>query len=198
MTTVLVVEDDEVLRNFVGAVLRDSQYAVAIADNGQSALDSLDTVSPDLVLSDLMMPTINGKELALKMQADPAYRNIPVILITAQDNIPELEQCRFVAVLRKPFDISTLLGTEEARRITERIEWHYTPEHGSWLNMAEIELSALGQQCLDRRIPGQESLAKEVAAWERGRNNAQVTINWQFTTADARIKLRHLYPTVTI
>ena len=111
MTTVLVVEDDEVLRNFVGEVLRDSQYAVAIADNGQSALDSLDTVSPDLVLSDLMMPTMNGKELALKMQADPAYRNIPVILMTALHNIPELEQCRFVAVLRKPFDISTLLGT---------------------------------------------------------------------------------------
>ena len=97
-----------------------------------------------------------------------------------------------------PWVLYESFSPEEARRISERIEWHYTPEHGSWLNMAEIELSALGQQCLDRRIPDTETLAKEVAAWECDRNNAQVTINWQFTTADARIKLRHLYPTVTI
>ena len=97
-----------------------------------------------------------------------------------------------------PWVLYESFSPEEARRISERIEWHYTPEHGSWLNMAEIELSALGQQCLDRRIPERETLAKEVAAWECDRNNAQVTINWQFTTADARIKLRHLYPTVTI
>lgn len=97
-----------------------------------------------------------------------------------------------------PWVLYECFSPEEARRISERIEWHYTPEHGSWLNMAEIELSALGQQCLDRRIPDRGTLAKEVAAWECERNNAQVTINWQFTTADARIKLRHLYPTVTI
>lgn len=97
-----------------------------------------------------------------------------------------------------PWVLYESFSPEEARRISERIEWHYTPEHGSWLNMAEIELSALGQQCLNRRISDQQTLAKEVAAWERERNNAQVTINWQFTTADARIKLRHLYPTITI
>jgi DDE superfamily endonuclease len=97
-----------------------------------------------------------------------------------------------------PWVLYECFSPEEARRISERIEWHYTPEHGSWLNMAEIELSALGQQCLDRRIPNIETLTKEVAAWEEKRNNAQVTINWQFTTVDARIKLRHLYPTVTI
>jgi hypothetical protein len=97
-----------------------------------------------------------------------------------------------------PWVLYENFSPQEARRISERIEWHYTPEHGSWLNMAEIELSALGQQCLDRRIPARETLAKEVAAWECDRNNAHVTINWQFTTADARIKLRHLYPTITI
>ncbi len=97
-----------------------------------------------------------------------------------------------------PWVLYECFSAEEARRISERIEWHYTPEHGSWLNMAEIELSALGQQCLDRRIKDRGTLAKEVAAWECERNNAQVTINWQFTTADARIKLRHLYPTLTI
>jgi hypothetical protein len=82
----------------------------------------------------------------------------------------------------------------EARRILDRLELHYTPKHGSWLNMAEIELSALGRQCLDRRIPDQEELRQEVAAWEARRNSAQARTEWRFTTADARIKLKHLYP----
>lgn len=82
----------------------------------------------------------------------------------------------------------------EAHRINQKIEWHYTPEHGSWLNMAEIELSVLSRQCLNRRIPDKETLTAEVAAWEQARNTARTTINWQFTTADARIKLRRLYP----
>lgn len=82
----------------------------------------------------------------------------------------------------------------EARRIAAKLEWHYTPEHGSWLNMAEIELSVLSSQCLNRRIPDRATLEREVQAWEQGRNAAQVTIDWQFTTADARIKLKRLYP----
>jgi DDE superfamily endonuclease len=87
---------------------------------------------------------------------------------------------------------------EEARRILDRLELHYTPKHGSWLNMAEIELSVLGRQCLDRRIPEQEMLRQEVAAWEASRNSAQATTEWRFTTADARIKLKHLYPVTLI
>jgi transposase len=82
----------------------------------------------------------------------------------------------------------------EAHRINQKIEWHYTPEHGSWLNMAECELSVLARQCLARRIPDIATLTKEALAWETHRNAKQVTINWQFTTADARIKLRRLYP----
>jgi transposase len=88
------------------------------------------------------------------------------------------------------------LGPARARRIAERLEWHYTPRHGSWLNMAEIELAALSKQCLGRRIESAERLAREVAAWEYERNERQVGVNWQFTTAKARVKLRHLYPTV--
>ena len=83
---------------------------------------------------------------------------------------------------------------EEAHRVAARIEWHYTPEHGSWLNMAECELSVLARQCLDRRIPDIETLTREAACWEQRRNGMQVKIHWQFTTADARIKLRRLYP----
>ena len=82
-----------------------------------------------------------------------------------------------------------------ARRIAEKLEWHYTPRHGSWLNMAEIELAALGKQCLGRRIGSREELAREAAAWEEERNERQVEVQWQFTTAKARVKLRRLYPT---
>ena len=82
----------------------------------------------------------------------------------------------------------------EARRIAQRLEWHYTPEHASWLNMAEIELSVLSRQCLSRRIGDSQTLSREVAAWEQQRNTAGAKIDWQFTTADARIKLRRLYP----
>jgi hypothetical protein len=82
----------------------------------------------------------------------------------------------------------------EARRLLQRIEWHYTPEHGSWLNAAEIELAALASQCLHRRIESQAYLTSEALAWQDKRNAAPVKVNWQFTTHDARLKLRHLYP----
>lgn len=85
---------------------------------------------------------------------------------------------------------------EEARRIANKIEWHYTPEHGSWLNIAEIELSVLSRQCLSRRVADADTLEKRVAIWERQRNSAQVTVDWQFTAADARIKLKRLYPEI--
>src|SRR5262249_30585171 len=85
---------------------------------------------------------------------------------------------------------------EQARRIAERLEVHQAPKHGSWLNVAEIELSVLARQCLDRRIETREEWEREVAAWEEQRNERGVAVRWQFTTADARIKLRRLYPTV--
>jgi hypothetical protein len=82
----------------------------------------------------------------------------------------------------------------EAKRLADKLEIHYTPKHGSWLNMAEIELGVLAAQCLDRRLPDRATLEREVAAWEQERNAATRTIRWRFTTADARIKLKHLYP----
>jgi len=82
----------------------------------------------------------------------------------------------------------------EARRLIERFEFHYTPKHGSWLNMAEIELSALVRQCLDRRIPDKDILIREVKSWEDQRNSEVIKVHWQFTTADARVKLKNLYP----
>ena len=94
----------------------------------------------------------------------------------------------------KPASLYEAFPAAEARKLVERFEWHYTPKHGSWLNMAESELSVLSGQCLDRRIPDKQTLTEEVAAWEHARNKKHVKADWQFTTADARVKLKRLYP----
>ena len=85
----------------------------------------------------------------------------------------------------------------EAKRILDKLDIHYTPKHGSWLNMAEIELSVLSRQCLDRRIGDVQTLTNEVNAWQKDRNNKTSKMTWRFTTADARIKLKKLYPSIT-
>ena len=94
----------------------------------------------------------------------------------------------------KPASLYEAFPPAEARRLVERFEWHYTPKHGSWLDMAESELGILSSQCLNRRIPDQQVLKDEVGAWVADRNSKHAKANWQFTTADARVKLRRLYP----
>jgi len=96
----------------------------------------------------------------------------------------------------KPASLYEAFPAAEARRLVERFEWHYTPKHGSWLDMAESELSVLSCQCLDRRVPDKDTLTKEVAAWHNERNKTHAKADWQFTTADARVKLKRLYPTL--
>jgi hypothetical protein len=96
----------------------------------------------------------------------------------------------------KPASLYEAFPAVEARRLVERFEWHYTPKHGSWLDMAESELSVLSSQCLDRRIPDKQTLIEEVNAWEANRNKHHTKADWQFTTADARVKLKRLYPTI--
>jgi DDE superfamily endonuclease len=95
-----------------------------------------------------------------------------------------------------PASLYEAFAPAEAKRLADRLEIHYTPKHGSWLNMAEIELSVLASQCLDRRLPDQATLAREAEGWERERNGRGSKIDWRFTTADARIKLKHLYPSL--
>ncbi len=112
---------------------------------------------------------------------------------------PEAEQ--LVLVLdnlntHTPASLYEAFPPAEAKRLADKLEIHYTPKHGSWLNMAEIELSVVAEQCLDRRLPDRPTLEREVAAWEQRRNAATRTIDWRFTTADARIKLKHLYPSL--
>jgi len=94
----------------------------------------------------------------------------------------------------KPASLYETFPAPEARRLVERFEWHYTPKHGSWLDLAESELSVLSGQCLDRRIADKHTLVEEVAAWEASRNNNNNKADWQFTTANARLKLKRLYP----
>ncbi len=126
-----------------------------------------------------------GKDWAwwIKGMLDERYPNAVQIRLIL-DNL----NTHCLASLYKTFE------PQEAWRLAERLEIHYTPKHGSWLNMAEIELSALSVQCLDRRIPDFETMQSHVAAWENDRNNRQSKINWHFFTNDARAKLKHLYP----
>jgi hypothetical protein len=105
-------------------------------------------------------------------------------IVLVQDNL----------ATHKPASLYEAFPPAEARRLVERFEWHYTPKHGSWLDMAESELSVLATQCLDRRIPDKLKLIEEVVAWEEHRNKHHAKANWQFTTADARVKLKRLYP----
>ena len=95
---------------------------------------------------------------------------------------------------RKPASLCEEFLPERARRIAERLEWHDTPKHGSWLNVAEVELSVLARQCLGRRIESLEEMGREVAAWAGERNERGVEVKWWFTTAEARIKFHRLYP----
>jgi transposase len=95
-----------------------------------------------------------------------------------------------------PASLYEAFEPEEARRLAGKLEIHYTPKHGSWLNMAEIELSVLGRQCLDRRVPDFETLRAEVRAWQERRDAAGGKIDWRFDTEDARIKLKRLYPSL--
>ena len=96
----------------------------------------------------------------------------------------------------KPASLYEPFPASEARRLVERFEWHYTPKHGSWLDLAESELSVLSGQCLDRRIADKQTPVEEVAAWEATRNKNHTKADWQFTTADARVKLKRLHPSL--
>jgi hypothetical protein len=117
----------------------------------------------------------------------------------ADRHYPHVEKIRLVMDnlnTHKPASLYETFLPEEAKRIWDRFEFIYTPKHGSWLNMAEIELHVLTGQCLNRRIGDMETMKKEVFAWQRDRNNRNAKINWRFTNDNARIKLKKLYPTI--
>ncbi|MBV8092057.1 MAG: IS630 family transposase [Acetobacteraceae bacterium] len=119
---------------------------------------------------------------------DLSDRHFPAAskIVLVQDNLST----------HKPAALYEAFPAAEARRLVERFEWHYTPKHGSWLNMAESDLAVLSSQCLSRRIPDKHALIDEIAAWQESRNGSHAKADWQFTTADARIKLKRLYPAI--
>jgi hypothetical protein len=121
----------------------------------------------------------------LKELSDTHFPQVSKIVLV-QDNLNT----------HKPASLYEAFPAAEARRLVERFEWHYTPKHGSWLDMAESELSVLSCQCLDQRIPDKDTLITHVNAWQNQRNKTNAKADWQFTTADARIKLKRLYPTL--
>lgn len=121
----------------------------------------------------------------LRKLSDETYPEAERIVVV-QDNLNT----------HSPASLYEAFEPAEAKRLAERFEFHYTPKHGSWLDMAEIELGILGRQCLSRRIENVEGLRREVKSWESVRNAAGTKVDWQFTTADARIKLKKLYPSV--
>ena len=124
-----------------------------------------------------------------------------VLRYLSDDEYPDVEKIVLVTDnlnIHSPSCLYERFEPIEARRLAQRFEWHYTPEHGSWLNMAEIELSILSRQCIKRRIPNKQTLATEVAVWEKDRNNLKAQINWQFKPDNARIKLKRLYPVTII
>lgn len=121
----------------------------------------------------------------MKALVDDFYPDADLIRVV-QDNLNT----------HKPASLYEAFAPREAKRILSRLEFHYTPKHGSWLNMAEIEVNVLANQCLDRRIGQKACLTSEIAAWEAHRNQKAASTNWRFTTDDARIKLRRLYPSL--
>ena len=119
--------------------------------------------------------------------------------LLVDEYFPTAERIRLVVDNLNTHTPAALYGVfppHEARRITRKLEFHYTPKHGSWLNMAECELAVLAGQCLDRRISNIETLREEIAAWQGPRNQRQTKIHWQFSTDVARVKLKRLYPPV--
>jgi len=118
----------------------------------------------------------------------------------ADQHYPSAQKIRLVMDnlgTHKPAALYEAFPPQEAKRLWDRYEFIYTPKHGSWLNMAEIEINVLMGQCLNRRIDKIETMKQEVSAWQQDRNNKQSTINWQFTTDSARVKLKRLYPTIS-
>lgn len=145
----------------------------------------------------LAVEPLTGKRTVRVTERRTALDFADELRILVEENYPDAERIVLVTDnlnTHTPACLYARFAPEQARRIAARIEWHYTPEHGSWLNVAECELSILARQCLNRRIPDKTTLEREVAAWQDQRNAQQVTIDWQFTTPDARIKLKRLYP----
>ena len=156
--------------------------------------------SPVGVLNKYQVYQMRQDSCGARLIANFPTQNLPCFFCAyLLTDFPDAQKLRVVQdnyTTHSPASLYKAFDPEEAHRILNRLEFCHTPKHGSWLNMAEIELSVLGRQCLDRRIPDTETLQKEIEAWQENRNHEETWIDWRFTTADARVKLRRLYPSI--
>lgn len=147
----------------------------------------------------LFAPLEGWRHVAVRAQRT-AVDYAHILKDLADTHLPDAEKITLVQDnlnTHRPASLYQAFPPTEARRIAGRFEWHYTPKHGSWLNIAECELSILARQCLDRRIPDRAKLETEIRAWTKHRNSDSAKVNWRFSTDDARIKLAHLYPQIS-
>ena len=183
---------DETSKQLLGQVT-----APTPAEPGRAAREDYEYVRHGTANLFMMCEPLAGRRQVKVTHRRTAVDFAQVLKELADVHYPEAE--KIVLVMdnlntHKAASLYEAFSPQEARRLIDRFEIHYTPKHGSWLNMAEIELGVLGKQCLDRRTQSQEELAPEVAAWAMKRNGSGQTIDWRFTTQDARIKLKRLYP----
>ena len=169
----------------VGKKIAFKKYVVRLSAEERAQLDELirkGRRSAQLLTKARILLKADVSELGVGWSDSRIPDTAKIVLV--QDNLNT----------HKPASLYEAFPAVEARRLVERFEWHYTPKHGSWLDMAESELGVLASQCLDRRIADKQILAHEVNAWQDHRNKHHAKANWQFKTADARVKLKRLYP----
>jgi len=182
-----------------GKELHDTPYGTLPRQPGQVARQDYEYVRNGVCNLFLAVEPLRGWRKVRVTERRTAQDFAEQLRLLVDEDYPEAEKIVLVTDNLNTHSTACLyerFAAAEARRIAAKIEWHYTPEHGSWLNMAECELSVFARQCLARRIPDIETLTRGATAWEEKRNQARVKIDWQFTTDDARIKLKRLYPIV--
>jgi len=182
-----------------GKELHDTPYGTLPIQAGQAARQDYEYVRNGVCNLFLAVEPLRGWRKVRVTERRTAQDFAGQLRLLVDEDYPEAEKIVLVTDNLNTHSTACLyerFAPAEARRIAAKIEWHYTPEHGSWLNIAECELSVFARQCLARRIPDIETLTHAATAWEEKRNQAQVKIGWQFTTDDARIKLKRLYPVV--
>lgn len=178
-------------------VLRSTPRATIVMQPGESLRQDYEYARHGTANLFLSVEPLRGQRQVRLRERRTAHDFAEVVRAIVDEDYPNAETIVLIVDnlnTHAPAALYEHFPAPEARRIAAKLEWHFTPEHGSWLNIAECELSVLSRQCLQRRMPDMVFLSNEVAAWSRKRNRANITIDWQFTTDDARIKLKRLYP----
>jgi hypothetical protein len=178
-------------------VLRSTPRGTIAMQSGESARQDYEYVRHGTANLFLSIEPLRGQRQVRVREHRDSHDFAEVVRAIVDEDYPEAETIVLVVdnlITHRPAALYEHFPAPEARRIAAKIEWHFTPEHGSWLNVAECELSVLSRQCLQRRMPDVPFLTDEVTAWTRRRNHAHVIVDWHFTTNDARIKLKRLYP----